>query len=583
MKLRHALAVALLALVTVPQPLRAAAAESWRMVTTPQFRVLSQANDRDTAKWIRDYEQFIAATSELLNIKPTRLAPLTVILFSKDKGFTPYKLMRPDGKPAKIAGQFVTFGGVSTIGLALEGDQAETRRTIFHEATHWLASGEADRTPTWIAEGLAELLSTFEQAGSKVNWGKPIDSHLVQIQEFGVLPLQEFLTRADSLQDQDKHDDRYYPQSWAFTHFLLLSGDKSRADMYEKFRSVFRTRSGEETVREVFGDKLPQLERYFNRYVRQATYSYGTRAAKPVDEPPAAVPAPAAIVEAALGMMALGTSRKDVAQQHAKRAAELGPEFPDGHALLAYLARENKDYVAVGKHAEAALKAGSRDAEIFALMADSLGSSANGNYAQTRLERTRLYREAIQVSPTRREYYDQLAFDLLFEPKPQAEDLGVMQQGRRLFPGDWMKVTTDVVSSRLGGPENTLAAVQAALRPESNVTASQRQALATARRNLLVQAMDAELNVAQEKNDLAAARAIIAKYRPTVGDDAEILAYMQRRDNQYEMNLLVQRVNAALASGNKAQLNELFDQMLAHPALTPQLRNMVETTRRNLK
>lgn len=585
MRFRHALAGAALTLLAwLAMPTAAtAAAESWRMVTTEHFRVLSQANDRDTARWIRDYQQFIAATSDALAIKPRALPPLTVILFARDRGFTPYKLMRPDGKAAKIAGQFVTFGGVSTIGMALDSEQAETRRTIFHEATHWLTSGSPDRQPTWFTEGIAEMLSTFEQAGSKVSWARPIDMHLVQMNDYGLLPLAEFLTRVDALQDQDKHDDRYYAQSWAFVHFLMLSGDKTRPELLDRFLTVYKTKSGDETVREVFGENLPVIERDFNRYVRQAAYSYFTLPAKPVEEPPAAVPAPPAVVEAALGMMALGTGRKDLAQQHAKRAAEQGPDLPDGHALLAYLARESKDYVAVGRHAEAALKAGSRDAEIFLLRADALAANSSGNYQETRAERIRLYRQAINLSPMRRALYEQLAGDLLFVNQPDAEDQRLIQQGLRLFPGEWMQVSAAVVSTRLGQGSDALPVIQAALRPESRLSADQRRVVATARRNVLMQAMDVELAATQEKNDIAAARAIIAKYRQAAGDDADIQAYLQRRDNQFEMSQLVARVNAALANGRTAELEPLFEQILAHPAVTQQLRNLVETTRRNLK
>jgi tetratricopeptide (TPR) repeat protein len=583
MNIRHGLAAALLALLAAPPSATAAAAESWRMVTTPHFRVLSQVNDRETAKWIRDYQQFISATSDALSIKPRALPPLTVILFARDRSFTPYKLMRPDGKVAKVAGQFVTFGGISTIGLALDSEQAETRRTIFHEATHWLTSADPERIPTWFSEGIAEMLSTFEQTGGKVNWAKPIDVHLVQMSDYGVLPLKEFLTRVDSLQDQDKHDDRYYSQSWAFVHFLMLSGDKSRPDLLTRFLTLYKTMSGDDTVREVFGDKLADLERDFNHYVRKATYSYYTLPAKPVEEPPAAVPAPPAIVEAALGLMALGTGRKDMAQQHAQRAAELGPDLPDGHALLAYLARENKDYIGVGKHAKAALNTGSNDAEIFLLMADALAANSNGNYQETRSERLRLYRQAIELSPTRREIYEQLAGDLMFVSKPEPDDERLLQQGLRLFPNDWIKVGAAMVSTRRGSGNDALAVTQAALRPDSKLTAEQRKIVGTARRNMVMQAMDAELATAQERKDMAGARAIIARYRPLVGDDAEDLAYLQRRDSQYEMSQLIERMNAALSRRRADELNPLFDQILAHPAVTSQLREFVENTRRNLK
>jgi tetratricopeptide (TPR) repeat protein len=582
MKYQPGLISALLILLVAPLP--AKAAESWRMVTTPHFRVISQASDRDTAKWIHEYQQFISATSNALGITPKALPPLTVILFARDKSFTPYKLMRPDGKAAKIAGQFVTMGGVSTIGMALDSEQTETRRTIFHEATHWLASGNQEREPTWYTEGIAEILSTFEQSGNQVSLAKPIDIHLIQLRDFGVLPLKDFLTRVDALQDQDKHDDRYYAQSWAFVHFLTLSGDKTRLELLERFRTLYKTKSGDDTVREVFGDNLATVEREFNHYVRQATYSYATLPATPVAEPPATVPAPPALVEAALGTMALGTGRTELARQHAQRATALEPDLPDGHALLAYLAREGNDHAAVRRHAETALKAGSRDSGIYLMLAESLTRDTTANFQQTLATRVRLYQQAIELNPTRHYTYERLTGDLLFANKPQADDQRLLELGQRLFPNDdWIRAGVATVRSRLGGSDDALRTIQTALRPESSLSTQQRSALLSVRRNLLMQSMDAELEAAQEKYDLAAARTIIARYRQVAGDDTEITAYLQRRDSQFEMSQLVERMNNAIGNRRTPELEQLFDQILAHPAVTPELQTFVENTRRNLK
>lgn len=583
MKFRHGLAVVLLSWMMVPAAALAAAAE-WRMVNTPHFRVLSQVGDRETAKWIRNYEQFISATADATGIKPTALPPLTMILFANDKGFTPYKMMRPDGKAAKVAGQFITLGGASTIGLAVDSDQAETRRTIYHEATHWLMSVDPDPQPTWFSEGIAEMLSTFEPAGSKVSWAKPIDAHLLQLQDTGMLPMMQFLTRVDALQDQDRQDDRFYAQSWAFVHFLMLSGDRSRTDLLTRFLTAYKARPGEESVREVFGPTLATLERDFNRYVHQPSFSYFTFAAAAVPDPPASIAAPPGIVEGALGFMALGVGRKELALQHAKRATELAPDLPGGHEVLTYLASDNRDFTAAQQHAEAAVRTGSRDSQMYLLLADSLARDSKGNYQETQAARVRLFQKAIELDPARRDIYQQLAGALMFQEKPQGQDLLPLEQGQRRFPDDdWIKVGVATTKSRLSGSNDALPSIQQALRPESKLTPEQRKALASVKRNLLMQAMDAELRTAQQQNNPDAGRNIIARYRELVGDDPEVTSYMKRRDGQFEMAQLMSRVQTAMANGRTAELNPLFEQILAHPAVTPELRNMIESTRSRMK
>lgn len=583
MNIRHGLVTALFAMLAAPQVAIAAAADSWRMVTTPHFRVLSQAGERQTQLWIRNYEQFISATSSAVGIKPTALPPLTVILFARDKEFTQYKLLRPDGKAARVAGQFVRMAGLSVIGMAADSEQDEVKRTIHHEGTHWLMSREPTRHPTWFSEGIAEMLSTFELNGSKVNWAKPIPSHLARLQQNGLLPLKEFLARTDALQDQERVDDRFYAQSWAFVHFLMLS-QPSRVQMLDRLLAESRTSSSEAAISKVFGANLAALEKDFNHYVQQAAFSYVSFASQPTPDPPASVAAPPAVVDAALGLLALATGRKDLAQQHAQRAVELAPELSGGHEVMALLARQNKDDATTRKHAEAAVRAGSRSSEVYLLMADSLGRERAGGFQAAAAARIPLLHKAIELDPGRRGAYRQLAYDLMNYDKPTAEDLLPLERGQRRFPDDdWISVGVAAAKMRLGAGGDVLQAIQTALRPESSLTSDERRTIGTVRRNLLMQAMDAELRTTQEARDFAAARAIIARYRTIAGDDKEIADYLQRRDSAFEMNQLLERMEAAMANGRTTELNQLFDQILAHPAVTPQLRSRVETNRLRLR
>lgn len=581
MNIRHGLAAALLALLAAPR-FAAAAAPEWRMVTTPHFRVLSQAGEQKTQLWIRNYEQFISAVSAATGIQPNALPPLTIVLFARDKEFTQYKLVRPDGKAARVSGQFVRLAGMSAIAVAADSEQAEAKRTIYHEGTHWLMSVDPSRHPTWFSEGIAEMFSTFELNGSRINWAKPIPSHLAQLQENGLLPLKDFLARTDALQDQERDDDRYYAQSWAFVHFLMLS-QPPRVQMLDRILAESRTNSSEAAVAKVIGANLAALEKDFNHYVQQAAFSYFTFPSATTPEPPASVAAPPAVVDAALGFMALATGRKELARQHAQRAVELAAQLPDGHEVLALLARQDKDEAAVRRHVDAAVRAGSRSSEMYLLMADSLGRERAGGFQATAAARIPLLQKAIALDPVRRGAYRQLAYDLMLYEKPKVEDLLPLEQGQRRFPNDdWINVGVAAARMRLGEGNDVLQAIQIALRPESSLTSDERRTIGTVRRNLLMQAMDAELGTTQEARDFAAARAIIARYRNIAGDDKEIADYLQRRDSAFEMSQLLERMNAAMANDRTTELAQLFDQILAHPAVTPQLRNMVETNRRRL-
>jgi len=448
---------------------------------------------------------------------------------------------------------------------------------------HWLMSLAPTRHPTWFSEGIAEMFSTFELNGSKMNWAKPIPSHLAQLQKNGLLPLKEFLARTDALQDQERDDDRFYAQSWAFVHFLMLS-QPSRIQTLDRILAESRTSSSEAAVTKVLGSNLAALEKDFNHYVQQAAFSYVTTASQPPAELPPTVAAPPAMVEAALGLVALATGRKDLARQHGQRAVELSAELPDGHEVLALLARQDNDEAATRKHADAAVRGGSRSSEMYLLLANSIGRERAGGPQATAAARIPLLHRAIDLDPGRRGAYKQLAYDLMVNEKPTVEDLQPLERGLQRFPDDdWIRVGVAAARTRLGNGNVVLPAIQVALRPDSSLTSDERRTMANVRRNLLMQTMDAELRATQETRDFAAARAIIARYRSLAGDDKEITDYLQRRDNVFEMNLLLERMDAAMAGNRSTELAQLFDQILAHPALTPQLRNQVEANRLRLR
>ena len=93
---------------------------AWRMAVAPHYRVLSQLNDRDTDAWMRNFDQFILSTSDTLKFDLATLAPLTVVLFDRDKDYAPYKLLRPNGTTSNVAGQFVwrrTWSAIRVAGL----------------------------------------------------------------------------------------------------------------------------------------------------------------------------------------------------------------------------------------------------------------------------------------------------------------------------------------------------------------------------------------------------------------------------------------------------------------------------------
>src|SRR5678815_5557383 len=94
MKLRNLVVPFLLALATtafLSQP--AVAKDKWINLTTKNFNIVSNADERDTRELAQKLEQFRFVFSQLFNIKAADTVPVTVMVFKSDSSFTPFKTL----------------------------------------------------------------------------------------------------------------------------------------------------------------------------------------------------------------------------------------------------------------------------------------------------------------------------------------------------------------------------------------------------------------------------------------------------------------------------------------------------------
>lgn len=475
-RMKRALSLQLLLFAMALLPLQAlSAAPSWRLLEAPHYRVISQLSDRDTLAWSQQFDQFIATMTGVLDINPANLPPLTVVLFSRESGFAPYKPVLPNGQQDNIAGLFAPHETWSIIGLAGSANGDWLRRKILHEATHWLMSVDEARKPAWFTEGIAEVLATFEIRNQQVIWGKPIDDRLQWISD-AQPDLKNFLMLPRVSMDDGASAASFYAEAWAFTHFLLFSSDASYQQLLPRFLQVYKSHSGAATLQEVVGDDLEKIERDFWRYLKARRFRYVTQPLASVPALSSPVPAPPDVVQVALGRLAYSTGNEDKARKHAEEATALNPAAPDTHELQAYLAVEEESAENVVTHAEAALKAGSRDSQMYMLLGDLLGSAPEAASNEARRQRVNLYESAINMNPRRAAPFEKLGESLLGLPQPTDDDAGFMALGLKMFPGnDWIRAGAAVVDFRLGKVTAAREQMTSALRDDSTLDDDQRR------------------------------------------------------------------------------------------------------------
>jgi tetratricopeptide (TPR) repeat protein len=198
---------------------------------------------------------------------------MVAVVFRDDNAMTPFK-PRNRGKPVDhVAAYFAALPDINYIVLAPNDDREFTYRVIFHEYTHFLVYRAAPRLPMWLNEGLADFYSTFNgsETDNRMILGRPIVAYRTTLRsEGGLIPFKKFLS-SDALPELLKTPQamrRYYAQSWALTHYLLLGEHGALRPKVKALASELQ--SGQSTdlaFAHVFGSEFDALERGLRAYL----------------------------------------------------------------------------------------------------------------------------------------------------------------------------------------------------------------------------------------------------------------------------------------------------------------------------
>src|SRR5262249_39306255 len=145
-----------------------------------------------------------------------------------DEAFKPFKPVY-QGRPANVSGYFQS--GADANFIALNGE-IDTPTLIYHEFVHSLTKDTTLRLPAWASEGLAEFYSTFRagSSGTMVDLGRPIDHHVVLLQQKPLIPLDTLLAvdQRSPYYSEESKQGIFYAQSWALMHYLMAGNGGAR-------------------------------------------------------------------------------------------------------------------------------------------------------------------------------------------------------------------------------------------------------------------------------------------------------------------------------------------------------------------
>src|ERR1051325_1386423 len=188
MKLKTPIALVLIVLFTfstIPAHTRV----GWHSVRTNHLFVIGNADAdslRRVAVWL---EFFHAAFARIISRNVIDSStPTTVILFSDDASFTPFK-PGYQGQARNISGFFLPGDDVNYIALSLD-PRGDPYATAFHEYVHLHVKDNIPDAPLWLNEGLAELYESLQFSGGDVLIGMPKIGYLYLLRQVEMLPLK---------------------------------------------------------------------------------------------------------------------------------------------------------------------------------------------------------------------------------------------------------------------------------------------------------------------------------------------------------------------------------------------------------
>ena len=562
----------------------AAAEQSWIEIKTPRYTVLSQLPDAQTRRWANEFDDFIDTSLAVIGGSDKNLTPLTVLLFSGDRGFTPYKPRQPDGTVAKnVAGVFGREATWAIAGVSDRDDSSQGRRILFHEGMHWLASADPGAVPTWLNEGLAELFSTFERRPDTVNFGKPIPGHVYQLRTYNLLPMADLLSQRGSLLEKENLTQMFYAQSWLMVHYLWMSNDPGRREQWANYLRIYRTRSPSEAAREVFGEDLSALGKALQVYIGRPTMGY-IRLPRPAARSlPESHPAAPLDVQLALGKLALGSADKTLSEAHATKAEQLAPQAAGVFELRAAIAKRDHDRPGMVSAARRAVAAGSSDADMYLLMADDLQRSEQSN-EQSRQERIiELSELALKANPRLLQAYNLLLQALIRVEKPRPSDEGFIALGRQLFPQESMLTFgAATLARKLGRHDEALAMLGTAIDGGSGFDEFEIDRARTLRSDWLMQDLSAQVDELSRKREFAQIRARVAEVKPKAsGEQAQ--AYLARLLVQTEITERVTEADRLRGEGKTDPARQIYQALRERSDLPPRMDDYLDRALEALK
>ncbi len=380
----------------------------WAETRTAHFNVYSCGAPWEVNKLAARLEQFCEAYTLLAGTNVIASPPIVVLAFPDHESMKPF-LPLYQGKPANLAAFFQRGDDENLIVLSLPDANPASPglEVIFHEYTHLLLRGNDPVWPLWLKEGMAEVWSTFDTAGTHARIAKPIDHHLRLLAQQPLMPLAElFAVSHGSPQYNEKNRQGiFYAESWLLTDFLMAGDHPEYKAGFNQFMELLKQgQFPEPAFTNAMQTSLPTMENELRRYLKRGQFvPIGLKMQTNVATSVTVTSRPLAPVEVyfLLGNELLRIRRPDTAELYFTQAHDLAPDSPLPYEGLGLLAAERGEHDAALLNLKGAIQRGSTSFLVYYVYAREkyrLTADSQGRYAPLKIEAATELRGELQKS-----------------------------------------------------------------------------------------------------------------------------------------------------------------------------------------
>ncbi|MGH9774553.1 MAG: DUF1570 domain-containing protein [Candidatus Acidiferrales bacterium] len=273
---RAALLISFLVAAALVPLARAGKTENWVEVRSPNFRVISNAGEKQARQTAAQFEKIRAVFRQALPALTAHPSPLVTVFAVKDE--KSLQSLLPEYWATKghmhPAGFFYSNLGEYFVAVRTDITSDDGYEVVYHEYFHSISMPYYPNLPTWVSEGLAEFYGHTHFEGNTVKLGQPDVNHLRLLQEKDLLPLSTLFTvdHSSPYYNEQNRTSVFYAESWAVSHYFMM-GEKTdhRAQLTNYLDRLDKGEPQEQAAQEAFGD-LRQLQKKIQEYIRLSSY-----------------------------------------------------------------------------------------------------------------------------------------------------------------------------------------------------------------------------------------------------------------------------------------------------------------------